>query len=381
MRPRRHSVVLGVTADQSITLLRGLPGFLREQGWEVHVVSTPGPLLERLAAEEGVTVHGLTMARNPSPLADLRALLKWVALLRTLRPAALMVGTPKAGLLGSLAGFITRVPRRIYVLRGLRLETTRGVARFALASLERMTAAAAHTVLAVSHSLARLYVEERLAPRRKVVVLGEGSSNGVDVQAYALDALPEGALAEAQSRASLRPGIPVIGFVGRLTRDKGLVILMEAAERLHAKGLPLQLLLVGGVDSDDGRAMLTRITESAMNVSAVGHVDDPRPYFHLMDVLCLPTFREGFPNVVLQAAASGKPTVTTRATGAVDSVVDGVTGLLADVGDADSLAAALAIMITGPDQRKAMGEASKHRADQDFDQVGVWARTLMLLTK
>ncbi len=381
MTPRPRTVVLGVTADQSITLLRGLPQFLREQGWDVHVVSTPGPLLERLAADEGVTVHGLAMARNPSPLSDLRALAKWIALLQKLRPASLMVGTPKAGLLGSLAGFVTRVPRRIYVLRGLRLETTTGLPRFALASLERLTAAASHTVLAVSHSLAQLYIDSRLAPRRKVRVLGEGSSNGVDVHAHELGALPEGALADAQARASLTPDLPVIGFVGRLTRDKGLAVLMEAAERLSAKGLSFQLLLVGGVDSEDGREILARLMESAIDVSAVGHVDDPRPYFHLMDVLCLPTFREGFPNVVLQASASRVPTVTTRATGAVDSVVDGVTGLLADIGDSSSLAAALEPLIRDPDRRMAMGQASRKRVMQHFDQVDVWARTADMLTR
>lgn len=368
----RPSIVIGVTADQSIRLIRGLPEFLELQGWDVHVVGSPGPHLDSLARDTGAKTYGIKMAREPRPFVDLQALFAWVVLLRRIRPTVLFVGTPKAGLLGTVAGFITRVPRRVYILRGLRLETESGVRRGMLTALERITAATAHQVLCVSESLARRYVDLGLTRESKTVVLGRGSSNGVDVAAHSRDALPDEVIEEARQRASLVPEQPVIGFVGRLTRDKGLGVLADAATKLRQRGVPFQVLLVGSLDEGQNASTLGRLRDSQVNLSIVGHVEDTRPYFHLMEVLCLPTFREGFPNVVLEAAAAGVPSVTTNATGAIDSVVDGITGLVTPVGSADHLARALQALILDPQLCRRLGEAAHARATQDFDRSVVW---------
>lgn len=141
----RPVILLGVTSDQSLVLLRGFPDYLRSMGWEVHVVCSPGQLLETLGASGSVSCHSLTMARDPAPFADLKSLYAWVQVLRRVRPDVVSVGTPKAALLGSVSAWLCRVPMRTYLVRGLRLEAVAGPGRHVLSALERLTCAAGRT--------------------------------------------------------------------------------------------------------------------------------------------------------------------------------------------------------------------------------------------
>lgn len=312
------------------------------------------------------------MARKPAPLADLVSLIRWVKLLRSVKPDVISVGTPKAGLLGSLAGVIARVPNRIYQLRGLRLETAAGPMRWILTAMEMLTMKSAHHVLAVSPSLRQRAVELRLVDSQKISVLGVGSSNGVDIGRVSDARASAEDIALLRQQHGLIDSVPVIGFVGRLTRDKGIDVLAEAREILAREGLDHQLLVVGGIEDEGGNANLSPDTCRAAAVT--GHVSNPEAYYPLMDVLCLPTLREGFPNVVLEAAIAGVPTVTTTATGAIDSVVDGQTGLLAEVGSAESLARMLTSALADETFRETLGQQAAEWVRQHFDREIVWAR-------
>lgn len=369
------TILLGVTADQSLALMRGFPEHLRDAGWNVHVVSSDGPELRTLSAMPGITTHAIEMRRQPSPFRDLASLLSWILMLRRVRPIVTSLGTPKAGLLGGVAAKLTRVPRRVYHLRGLRLETARGISLFVLSLMERISIWAAHDVLAVSESLRAKTITLRLASAAKIHVLGKGSSNGVDLDWHDPDAFNAAGVKSLAQSLRIDLGVPVIGFVGRLSSDKGLAVLAQARVILANRGVDHQLLVVGGIDGAETAELLTSIRRSGRPAIETGHVVDPRPYYLLMDVLCLPTFREGFPNVVLEAAALGIPTVTTTATGAIDSVVDGTTGLLADVGSAESLADALHRLLQDRDAARAMGAAARTRAAIDYDRRAVWARS------
>jgi len=369
--PETRRVLIGVTSDLSLSLMRGLPQYLASRGWDVHVVSSPGPGLDALRGEQGLTVHALRMAREPSPLADARALLSWIALLRRVRPDAISVGTPKAGLLGGLAARWTRVPWRIYHLRGLRLETTTGVRRSILAILERTAMASSNMVISVSASLRQRVVDLGLVDGSRIRVLGHGSSNGVELPARPPSAEERAA---ARQRLGLEPRPPVVGFVGRLTPDKGLDVLAAARALLAERGVDHQLLIVGGVDEQADPAILDALRSVGRPPIETGQVPDARSFYAAMDLLCLPTLREGFPNVVLEAAAAGIPAVTTDATGAVDSVVDGATGLIAAVGDPGSLADRLQELLEATaGARRAMGQAARERAGRDFSRDQVWA--------
>lgn len=363
----------------ALTLLRGQLGYLREHGFEVLVVCSPGKELGALMRSEGVRAFTVPMRRDISPVRDAVALWKLFRLLRTLKPDIVNASTPKASLLGTLAAKLARVPVRVYTLRGLRLETVMGPKRLILGLAERATAAGADRVVCVSEGLRRVCVEFGLSPAKKTLVLGKGSSNGVDAGRFlTTDEVLERSR-KLRGRLGIPEGVPVIGFVGRLSRDKGIVELLDAHETVLKSFPQTRLLLLGSFEEEDPiPASYRRRLEEHPRVIQASFTQDTAPYYHLMDVLALPSYREGFPNVVLEAAMAGVPTVGFRTTGVVDAVVDGVTGILAHRGDAGALAGSCVRLLKDAVLRKKLGEAARERALRDFSSERVWGEWLNL---
>lgn len=353
-------------------LLRGQFAAARARGFEVAVATAPGPDLDHVAARDGVEIFPVPISREIAPLADLRALAALVGVVRRWRPDVVNAGTPKAGLLGSLAARLVGVPVRLYTLRGLRFETTTGQTRAILHTTEWLAAGAATRVVAVSPSLAAEVVRLRLAPEAKVIVLGHGASNGVDVDRFAHP--DPDAVAALRARLGLDLGSPVVGFVGRFTKDKGIAELVEAFGQVGERHPEARLLLVGDFEDGDrvGELARSRI-EANPRILTPGFVPDPAPAYALMDVLAFPSHREGFPNVPLEAAAAGLPVVGARATGTVDALVDGETGKLVPVGDVAALADALDGYLADPDLGRWHGAAGRRRVEAHFTNELVWA--------
>ena len=340
---------------------------LRGRGFEVHVVTSDGPGVPRLRERAG-HVHVVEMSRTISPLADLRALAAWVRTLRRVRPHLVLAGTPKAGLLGMVAARITGVPARAYFLQGLRLEGSSGSTRRLLATMERVASWCSRRVIAVSPSLAQVYRDAHLHVGRPVTVAHHGSSHGVDTTYFSPRPGDRSALA-----VDLHPTLPTVLFVGRLTADKGPHTLIEAVRLLEERDVAVQLLLVGAQDEADSAQLLEQLRAASDDVHVLDQVDDVRPCYSVSDLLVLPTLREGLPNVVLEAAAMGVPSVTTTATGAVDSVVDGVTGLLVPPEHARPLADAVERLVRDDDLREQLGRAARERVVRDYQPQDVAA--------
>jgi glycosyltransferase involved in cell wall biosynthesis len=370
-----RSVVYATTVGTSaLSLLRGHLSWMQNMGWYVTLVSTPDEAAHKAAEREGVALHGIPMRRDVSPVRDLLALVQWILHLAKVRPAAVNVGTPKAGLLGGIAAWAVRVPKRVYTVRGLRLEGSRGPFSVLLWTMERLAAAVATDVVAVSPSLAQELLQRRLVSPRKLRLVGSGSSNGVNATAIAAR-LGEVDRSTVRARYGLPPDAFVVGFVGRIARDKGIDTLVRAfqSDRIHRD---CHLLVIGPTEDDDLARQIASLGDRA---HVTGWTDDVWGHLSALDVLSLPTLREGFPTVVLEAAAAGVATITTRATGAVDSVVDGVTGMLTDVGDSVGLVVAINELQANPDAGERMGAAARARVVDEFGQERIWMGILEIL--
>jgi glycosyltransferase involved in cell wall biosynthesis len=368
---KSHSIVVGVTSSHTCVVLRGRLRALREAGFRITLVASPGELLDSTAASEGVESIAIPMQRQIAPIADLVSLFRLWRLMRRLKPDMVEFSTPKAGLLGTMAAWLCGVPRRVYMLRGLKLETANGFKRRILLWAERLAAAGAHVVLCNSDSLRTEALKLGVAPAAKPLLLGDGSSNGVDMDQYS----------PGSSNVRQRYGLPqdahVVGFVGRLTRDKGLPELIDAFDAILRAEPKAHLLLVGWYDAsedslnDDVRGRI----ESHSHIHITGFVNGTAPFYRAMDVMVLPTWREGFPNVVLEAAATGIPVVTTQSTGSRDSVVPEVTGLLIPPGYPEAISEAVLKLLRDPERRQRMGHVARAWVLEHFIDEQVLGRT------
>jgi glycosyltransferase involved in cell wall biosynthesis len=318
-------------------------------------------LLTTTAEDAGVEAVAIPIRREIAVLADLVSLVRLWRLIGKCHPDMVEFSTPKAGLLGCLAAWLRGVPLRVYLLRGLRLETSGGLKRRILLAAERLTAACAHMVLCNSESLSAEALALGIASGEKLQSLGDGSSGGVDVRRFSPESEPGSE--NVRARLGFSQEDRVIGFVGRLTCDKGVPELIEAFEAVLQAEPRARLLLVGWFDeAEDALAPAVRARiASHSRIRLTGFVSDTAPYYRALDVLVLPTRREGFPNVVLEAAATAVPVITTHATGSRDSVVPGVTGLLIPPGSSEAIFQALLRLLEDPGLRSEMGRAARRR--------------------
>ena len=363
------SLVHITTVPQSFLFLRHQIAFMTSRGIAVAGITSPGPELAQWEAELGIDIHPVSMPRNITPLQDLQALARLTATLRTLAPDILHAHTPKGGLLGMIAATLAAVPHRVYHMRGLLTATATGPRLAMFTWAERLTCALAHEVICVGHSLREAAIAQRLAPASKLHVMAGGSGQGVDAAGRFDPERPE--LVTAAQGIRHDHGIPadafVVGFVGRLVRDKGVVELAQAWTQVVATYPQAHLLVVGPFEQRDAVPKDTiHLLNSTPSIHLAGPTRDPAPYYKAMDLVVLPTYREGFPNVPLEAAAMGLPVVATDIPGCTDAVAHGLTGTLVPPADAPALARALGEYMGNPSKARAHGQAGRQRVLREF---------------
>lgn len=354
-----------------VTHLSGQIAYVRSCGFAIHVITSPGPELDAFGEKERIPVHAIPMARAITPLRDLLALWRLWGTLRRIRPEIVHSHTPKGGLLGMIAATLAGTPVRVYHIRGLPFVTATGFRRRLLRLSELASCTLAHRVLAVSHSMRSIAVEEGLCPAEKVKVILGGSGNGVDTERF------RPARDDARQTARADRGIPadalVIGFVGRLTREKGICELERAWRALRQDEPRARLLLIGWIEAQDAESReAVAALRADSRVHLTGPVPDTARLYPAMDVVALPTYREGFPNVALEAAATALPIVATSVPGCVDAVEDGTTGILVPARDAEGLEHALRRYLSDPVLRARHGEAGRRRVMSQFRREAIW---------
>ncbi|MBS3909310.1 MAG: sugar transferase [Actinobacteria bacterium] len=362
------------TVPQTLRFFVGQIGYLKERGIDVHCLSSPGPELDEFALCERVPVHAIEMPRRITPLRDIAAVLRIWRRLHIVKPHIVHAHTPKGGLLGMVGAWLARVPVRIYHIHGLPFMTATGYKRVLLILTEKLACRLADQVLCVSDSILGVAVGAGICQANKIKVLHNGSINGVDSKAMFN---PMKKTQDARTRVCENYNIPeearIIGYVGRIVRDKGIAELAGAWNVLRKQSPEFHLVVVGAFESQDPvQEDVIQMLYDDARVHFTGRVKDPSELYGVMDVLALPSYREGFPVVPMEAAAMAVPVVATRVPGCIDAVQDNVTGALVPAYDAAALREAIARYLQDPELRRAHGQAGRMRVERDFQPEVIW---------
>lgn len=310
----------------------------------------------------------VSIARRIAPFRDLRALIALYRLFRIHRFDLVHSMTPKAGLLAMVAARAAGVPNRVHTFTGQVWSTRTGAGRWLLKSLDRLLANSATALLADSASQARFLVDNRIAGAGEVEVLADGSVAGVDMERFRPDTV---ARARVRTEYRISDAAVLFLFLGRWSRDKGVGDLAQAFA-LASQTVPDIHLLVVGPDEDGFAAEISGLARRCPGrVHAIGYAERPEDYMAAADVFCLPSYREGFPVVIIEAAAVGLPAIASRIYGITDAVDDGVTGVLHPPGSIREIAAAMVRLASDERERRAMGVAARARAGARFSQARV----------
>ncbi|MCA9653404.1 MAG: glycosyltransferase family 4 protein [Myxococcales bacterium] len=358
------------TVPMTLRFLRGHAAFMAEHGIELQFVTSDGPERLAFAEQEGVVTHAVEMRRAISPAHDLVALSRLVGVVRRVAPDIVHSHTPKGGLLGTMAGRIARVPRRIYHLHGLRYASEQGWRRRLLMETERSACAMATEVISVSHSVRRSIAADGLCPFDKLRVLAHGSGGVDSGGTFDPARVPADARAELRAAHGLSEDDWVVLFVGRLAKDKGIRELLAAWEIVERRAPRARLLVVGPVEDVDPE-LLAAARARPQTITLVGPHRQVERAYAASDVLVLPTYREGFSTVLLEAAAMRLPRVASAVDGCTDAIDHGRSGLLVPPREAEPLAEALLRYHDHPELAAAHAEVARRDVVERFQPVEV----------
>jgi glycosyltransferase involved in cell wall biosynthesis len=322
-----------------------------------------------------VHIRHIDIERNIAPWQDFLVLFQLLRCFWEIQPVVVHSITPKAGLLAMIAGFITKIPWRFHTFTGQIWENKIGFIKFFLKCVDRLIILFASRVFADSSSQCVFLEGEGLVSRGDVKVLGRGSMAGVDLVRFR----PNLAIrTKLRAQTAIADTVPVFLFVGRLVRDKGVFDLVEVFGSLSPKCQSWELWIVG----PDENGLQTKLQDLGERLGArirwFGQTSNPEYYMAAADILVLPSYREGFGSVIIEAAACGIPTIAYRINGVVDAIVEGSTGLLVSKGDVEGLKQAIEYLGSDLEILSDLGQAAKLRAVTQFSSSAVSASWLAL---
>lgn len=362
-------LILSTVSSTLWVFYRGLIAALRAQGHDVTVAAANDYCLERFADEYGCRIVPLQLRRRIAPLHDLICLVQLIRLMRFRRYDLVHAHTPKAGLLGMTAAWLAGISNRIYTLHGLPLETAHGLKRILLRITEKVSLGLAASRLVVSESLANRCLELGLLKKDHFRILGDGSACGVDRSRFNSDKCRGEDAVAAKQKLNIPADALVIGFVGRVTPDKGIDVLLDVFEQLCCERQNVHLLIIGDYDGPRGErvAEYRRRIQENKRISHCTFTEDIVPLYGCMDMLVLPSKREGFNYALLEASACGLPVIAARVVGCVDAVIEGKTGLLVHVENRSQLNAAIDTLLSDSKLRAELGKNGEQRIAEHFD--------------
>lgn len=333
-------------------------------------ISSEPDNLKKFAEEEGIRCKHIPMKREISLFADVVSIMRWVFLLLKERPYIVHGNTPKAALLSMVAAWITRRPVRIYMCHGLRYQGTQGKLRKLLMTMEKIACSCATHVISVSRGVADIMVADGLCKKEKMMVVGHGSAGGVDMEKFN----PEKVERDVRKELGIPKDAFVFAFVGRIVGDKGVNELVGAFNRINEKNQNTHLLLVGPNESvqDPISEKTAAIIDNSPSIHAMGMQQDVRPFLKASDAFILPSYREGFGMVLIEAGAMGLPCITTNITGCNEIIIPGENGAIVEPRDEEALYKEMKKWVEHLDIVKTMAAKSRKMVEDRYECHKVW---------
>ncbi|MEY8848956.1 glycosyltransferase family 4 protein [Psychroserpens sp. XS_ASV72] len=361
------------------TLLKGQHRFMSDH-YEVIGIASQNDSLAEVRQNEGIRTYAVEMTRTITPLKDLKAVIKLYKIFKKEQPFIVHTHTPKAGTVGMLAAKLAGVPHRLHTIAGLPLLEAKGNKRKLLNAVEKFTYKCATLILPNSFGLERIIIEENFTKPNKLKVIGNGSSNGIDTKHYDVALVSEAKKQKLEQELNISKNDIVFIFIGRIVKDKGINELVSAFDTLSKTNHNCKLLLVGSRENhlDPLLPETEQLIKENPQIIATGVQKDIRPYVAVSHVLAFPSYREGFPNVVLQASCMELPCIVSDINGCNEIIEHNVNGLIIPVKNEEALHQAMQYMIDHPEKRNAMVQFSRSRILERYKQEYVWNEMLKL---
>ena len=359
-------------------LLKGQLRFMASNGFDVKGVSSEGEELKEVRENEGIVMEAINMSRKITPFQDLKSLWEMWNFLRKEKPQIVHTHTPKAGIIGMLAARLAGVPHRLHTVAGLPLMEATGIKRKILNFVEKLTYSSATRVYPNSKGLYDFILQNNFTQSNKLKIIANGSSNGINTTFFNPAQVSEIEKVALREKLNIQPDDFVFVFVGRIVSDKGINELIKAFSELQTAEnnelTGIKLLLVGGLESDLDPLNPETLAEINQNkdIISVGFQQDVRPFFAISDALVFPSYREGFPNVVMQAGAMGLPSIVSDINGCNEIIVEGENGLIIPSKNVEKLKEKMLTLARDKNLYSKLKENSRRMIESRYEQSVVW---------
>lgn len=372
----KHKVIRVTTVDLSLErLLEGQLEYLN-QYYEVIGIASDTGLLEKVGLREHIRVMNVPMKRNISILSDLKCLWILIKIFKKEHPYIVHTNTPKGSLLSMLAAKITNVPHRIYTITGLRYQGATGLLRILLKQMERITCWCANKINPEGEGVKRCLLQDRITSK-ELFVIHNGNINGVDTSYYSSLSIKD-TKQEIREKIQLTNKNFVFVYVGRIVKEKGMRELIYSIKRLKKEYPITKLIIVGNLEQD-----LDPLSEEDISflhqdscIRYVGYKSDVRPYLKASDVFVLPSYREGFPNAVLQACAMDVPCIVTDVNGSNEIIKNQENGIIIPPKNKTALYEAMAYCLENTENLKRLSQMARKKICERYERKDVWSGIL-----
>lgn len=361
------------------TLLKGQLRFMSDY-YEVIGIASQGEFLNQVSDQEGIRTIPVEMTRSITPIKDLEGLWKLYIIFKREKPFIVHTHTPKAGTLGMIAAKLAGVPHRIHTVAGLPLLETTGIKRKLLDFIEKITYSCSTIVLPNSYALRDIIVQQDYCSINKLLVIANGSSNGIDTEHYSTTKVTDESIIKLRSKFNISKDDVVYIFIGRIVRDKGINELVEAFQSISETYTNAKLIVVGYKETllDPISPSTELIMQNNRNIIETGNIEDIRPYVAVSNILVLPSYREGFPNVVLQASCMGLPCIVSDINGCNEIITNDFNGLIVPAKNSAKLKEAMLELYHNPNTTNDLAKNSRSNIIKKYNRTLVWEDLLRL---